>query len=71
MDEVVGRYKVRLDRDALVLTHPTGISFDINPDEAVRLAEYILARKQTLISMDLQKKHIKKLPQNQIKKVNE
>jgi len=60
MDEIVGRYKVRLDKDELVLTHPTGISFDLKPDESLRLAEYILARKQALLLM--QQKKEKRIP---------
>jgi hypothetical protein len=56
MDEIVGRYKVRLDKDELVLTHPTGISFDLKPDESLRLADYILARKSTLILMQQKSK---------------
>jgi len=41
MDAFIGRYKVRMEKSGLVLQHPTGISFDLLPNEALELWKFI------------------------------
>lgn len=38
---IIGKYGVRMDESGLVLTHPTGVSFDLTPDEAEGLMRFI------------------------------
>jgi hypothetical protein len=38
---IIGKYGVLMDEDGLVLTHPTGMSFDLTPDEAEGLMRFI------------------------------
>ena len=38
---IIGKYGVLMDESGLVLTHPTGISFDLTPDEADGLMRFI------------------------------
>jgi hypothetical protein len=46
MDAIIGRYKVRVDDGGLVLKHPTGISIDFRPNEALGLWRFIVYREQ-------------------------
>ena len=41
MDAIIGKYRARIEATGLVLTHPTGISFDLTLDEALGLMELI------------------------------
>ena len=52
MDAIVGRYKVRMEDSGLVLTHPSGISFDITTDEALELLDFIKVYQRTLITTE-------------------
>lgn len=38
---IIGKYGVLMDETGLVLTHPTGISFHLTPDEAEGLMRFI------------------------------
>lgn len=38
---IIGKYGVLMDEAGLVLTHPTGISFELTPDEAEGLMRFI------------------------------
>ncbi len=49
MDAIIGRYRVRIESGGLVLTHPTGISFDLTPDETLELQDFIKVYRQALI----------------------
>jgi hypothetical protein len=37
MDAIIGKYRARIEETGLILTHPTGISFDLTLDEEVGL----------------------------------
>ncbi len=52
MDAIIGRYKVRMEGSGLVLTHPSGISFDITADEALELLDFIKVYRRTLITSE-------------------
>ena len=41
MDVIIGKYKARMEETGLILTHHTGLSFDLTLDEAVELMEFI------------------------------
>jgi hypothetical protein len=41
MDAIIGRYKVRMEESGLVLRHPTGLSFDLEPNEVLGLWNFI------------------------------
>lgn len=41
MDAIIGRYKARMDEDGLILTHPSGISFDLTAEETLGLLDFI------------------------------
>lgn len=47
-DAIIGRYRVRVEKAGVVLTHPTGISFDLSASEALRLHEFIGVYRKTL-----------------------
>jgi hypothetical protein len=47
-DAIIGRYRVRVEEEGMVLTHPTGISFDITADEALGLYDLIGMYRKTL-----------------------
>jgi hypothetical protein len=50
MDVKIGKYKIRFDGNYVILTHSTGIAFDLTPDEALGFADFIGVYRQTLIS---------------------
>jgi hypothetical protein len=52
MDAIIGRYKVRMEDSGLVLTHPSGISFDITVDEALDLQDFLKVYRQALITSE-------------------
>ena len=41
MEAMIGKYRARMEETSLILTHPTGLSFDLTLDEAVELMEFI------------------------------
>jgi hypothetical protein len=41
MDAIIGRYKVRVEETGLVLRHPTGLSFELEPNEVLGLWKFI------------------------------
>ena len=51
MDAIIRNYRVRMEETGLVLTHPTGISFDLTLDEAVGLMEYIKVYQSTIAAV--------------------
>lgn len=55
MDAMIGRYRVRVEAQGVVLTHPAGICFDLSVEEALRLVEYLRSYRQTLLALQQQK----------------
>lgn len=51
MDAIIGKFKVRMDRSSVILTHPAGISFDLTPEEALGLRDVISVYRETLIDI--------------------
>ena len=51
MDAILGRYRVRLETTGLVLSHESGISFDLKPDETLWLLDFISVYRQTLTTI--------------------
>ena len=47
----IGRFKVQLRRDSLLLRHTAGIGFDLTPEEALGLLQFLQVYKQTLHAM--------------------
>jgi len=52
MDVIIGRYKVRMEDSGLVLTHPSGISFEITADEALELQDFLKVYRRTLMTSE-------------------
>jgi hypothetical protein len=52
MDAIIGRYRARMESTGLVLTHPTGISFDLSTDETLELMDFLKVYRQTLITRE-------------------
>ena len=52
MDAIIGRYKVRVEVSGIVLTHPSGISFDIKAEEALKLQDFLKVYRQTLLTSE-------------------
>jgi hypothetical protein len=52
MDAIIGRYKVRMEDSGLVLTHPSGISFDMTADEALDLQNFLKVYRQALLTTE-------------------
>ena len=51
MDAIIGRYKVCMEETGLVLKHPTGLSFQFLPDEALELGNFINLYRKSLAEM--------------------
>jgi len=52
MDAIIGRYRVHVEETGIVLKHQSGICFDLLPDEALGILDFIKAYRQTLIMME-------------------
>jgi hypothetical protein len=52
MDAIIGRYKVRIEDSGIVLTHPSGISFEITAEEALELQDFLKVYRQTLLTAE-------------------
>ena len=52
-DAIIGRYKVRMEDSGIILTHPSGISFEITSKEALDLEDLLKAYRQTLLTTEL------------------
>ena len=57
MDAIIGRYKVRMEDSRLILTHPSGISFDITADEALNLQDFLKVYRQALLTSERETNH--------------
>jgi hypothetical protein len=53
MDAIIGRYKVRMEDSGIILTHPSGISFEITSKEALDLQDLLKVYRQTLQTTEL------------------
>jgi hypothetical protein len=51
MDAIIGRYRVRMEENGLILGHMSGINFDLTVDETVGLMEFLNAYRQTLSAL--------------------
>jgi hypothetical protein len=52
IDAIVGRYRLRIEDTGVVLTHPSGISFDLTADEALGVYEFVAVYRKTLLADD-------------------
>ena len=52
MDAIIGRYRVHIEETGIVLKHQSGICFDLSPDEALGILDFIKAYRQTLVTME-------------------
>jgi len=53
MDAIVGRYRVRLEEDGLlVLKHPSGICFDLTAEETLEFLDFISVYRKALLAID-------------------
>jgi hypothetical protein len=52
MDAIIGRYKARMEDSRLILTHPSGISFDITAEEALDLQDFLKVYRQVLLTSE-------------------
>ena len=52
MDAIIGRYKVRVEDSGIVLTHPSGISFEITAEEALDLQDFLKIYRQALLTSE-------------------
>ena len=53
MDAIIVRYKVRIEDWGIVLTHPSGISFEITSKEALDLQDLLKVYHETLLTTEL------------------
>ena len=52
MDAIIGRYRVHIEETGIVLKHQSGICFDLMPDEALGILDFIKAYQHTLALME-------------------
>ena len=52
MDAIIGRYRARMEETGLVLTHASGISFDLTAEEALDLMDFIKVYRQALMTTE-------------------
>ena len=52
MDAIIGRYRVRMDNTGLVLTHPSGICFDLTAEEALGLLDFVSVYRRSLLAFE-------------------
>ena len=53
MDAIVGRYRVRLEEDGLlVLKHPSGICFDLTVEETLEFLDFISVYRKALLAIE-------------------
>ncbi|HYU72884.1 MAG TPA: hypothetical protein VEL31_09405, partial [Ktedonobacteraceae bacterium] len=50
MRAIIGKYRVSMDETMLVCTHPSGISFDLTPDEALGLMKFIKVYQDAMMA---------------------
>lgn len=59
MDAIIGRYRANMGEldFGLILRHPSGINFDLTPEEMLGLLDFINLYKQTLIALKQESGH--------------
>lgn len=51
MDAIIGRYRVHVEEGGLlILRHPTGLMFDLTPEESLGLLDFIGVYRKALMS---------------------
>jgi len=50
VDAIIGRYRLRMEDTGLILRHISGITFDMTPDEALGLLNFLSAYRENLTS---------------------
>jgi hypothetical protein len=48
MDAIIGKYRMRMEETGLILKHASGISFDLTPEEALGLLDFLSVYRETL-----------------------
>jgi hypothetical protein len=54
MDAIIGRYRMCVSEDGLVVKHAAGICFDFTPEEALRLLDFIGVYRDALLARQQQ-----------------
>jgi hypothetical protein len=52
MEAIIGRYRVTMEEDGLVLKHPSKISFDLTIDEALGLVDFINVYREAMLELE-------------------
>jgi hypothetical protein len=52
MDVIIERYRARIGDSGLILTHPSGIKFDLATDEALELLHFLKVYTRTFITTE-------------------
>lgn len=51
MDAIIGRYRVHIEEiGLLILRHPTGLMFDLTPEESLGLLDFIGVYRKALMA---------------------
>ena len=48
MNAIIGRYRVDIEGDSLILTHQAGIKFDLTREEAVGFLDFLTSHQDIL-----------------------
>ena len=48
MDAIIGKYRVRMEEIGLIIKHPTGLSFELLPEEVIGLGNFIDCYRESL-----------------------
>ena len=51
MDAIIGKYRLHMEETGLLLKHVSGISFDLTPEEALGVLDFLSAYRWTLQAM--------------------
>jgi hypothetical protein len=51
MDAIIGRYRVRMEENGLMLKHAAGINFDLTVEETLGLFDFINVYRETLLAL--------------------
>ena len=57
MDAIIGKYRVCMEENGLILKHAVGINFDLTVDEALGLLDFINAYRTTLLALRDEQEH--------------
>ncbi len=48
MDAIIGKYRVSMEETGLIIKHPTGLSFELQPEEVIGLGNFIECYRKSL-----------------------